>query len=160
MPVVAPPPPEVYIEATTPTANLTTGAAGVFRVTREGTTQGALEVSYTLSGTAPRSAYEPLPGTITIPDGATSATFEVKPVSSSTPEANQGTVVVTLAPGEYGLRDYTSAFVTLETEKPVTTVTPAKSGCGCQSGSPINSALPLLLGLGLLARRRAARQSA
>ncbi len=90
--------PRVTIVATTPTATEAGLGAGVFTVTRTGTTDAELIVKYTVSGTATAGAdYVALPGTVTIPVDSATATIVLTPIDDSTVELNE-TVVVSLKP--------------------------------------------------------------
>lgn len=76
--------------------------SGLFRVRRlNGDTGGELVVFYSVSGTAvPGTNYEPLSGTITIPDGSDSGDIVVVPLYDE--ENTQATkLVLTLADGNY-----------------------------------------------------------
>ena len=87
------------------------GQRGQFTFARSGETTGALTVKYTVSGTAPASAYAPLDGIITIPDGAASATVDVIPTKDAPPDT---TVIATVAPGVvYAVGSPSAATVTI-----------------------------------------------
>ncbi|MCL6503841.1 MAG: choice-of-anchor D domain-containing protein, partial [Pirellulales bacterium] len=66
------------------------------RFRREGLTSAALTVNYTVGGTASGADYQPLPGVIEIPAGATSVDLLIEPVDDALPE-NSETVVIALA---------------------------------------------------------------
>lgn len=75
---------------------------GIFRISRgEENTEGDVEVSYATSGTAVAGKnYEALPGTATIPDGASFVDVEISPIYD--PEETEGTtLVLTLTSGNY-----------------------------------------------------------
>jgi hypothetical protein len=97
---------------------------GTFTVTRTGSTTAALVVSYAASGTATAgSDYSALPGSVTIPAGASSATITVTPLADTLTETSE-TVVVTLSPGTgYTVGTPSSATVFISDSAPVTTVT-------------------------------------
>jgi len=83
--------------------NVTDGAAsfaghtGTITVTRNGSTTTSLTVPYTLGGTAVNGTdYTSLPGSVTIPAGASSANITISPVVSAT-STTAKTVVLTLA---------------------------------------------------------------
>ena len=76
--------------AGTPPARLT--------VARDGVGDAALNVAYSLNGTATNGDVLPLPGVITIPAGARTASFSVVAANDSVAEAAE-TLVVTLQPG-------------------------------------------------------------
>lgn len=86
---------------------------GSFIVSRGSSTTGNLVVSYTVGGTAVADeTYERLSGTVTIPDGDSTATIVVAPIFSSAVEEDV-TVVATLAPGAYLAGTPDNATVTI-----------------------------------------------
>ena len=86
--------PEVTIAATDDTAAEAGAQTGTFTVTRSGGTAGAMEVFYTIGGTADNGVdYAALAGSVIIPDGSASATVTVTPVDDL---AEEGTEKVTL----------------------------------------------------------------
>jgi subtilase family serine protease/subtilisin family serine protease len=88
--------PHVTIEATGPTATEAGLQPGGFTVTRTGPTTAALTVYYTVSGTATAGTdYVALPGSVSFPVGATTATIPVTPIDDATVETDE-TVVVSL----------------------------------------------------------------
>jgi large repetitive protein len=90
--------PRVTIVATTPTATEAGLVAGAFTVTRTGPTDAELVVKYSVNGTATAGTdYVALPGTVTIPVDAASATIVVTPIDDPTVELDE-TVVVSLKP--------------------------------------------------------------
>jgi subtilase family serine protease len=90
---------------------------GRFTVKRKGDTGAALVVPYTVSGTAvPGSDYVALPGSITIPLGATSATIEVVPFDDALVELTE-TVVVTLTPSAAYLASPAQATVNITSDE-------------------------------------------
>ncbi len=105
----------VTIEATDASASEVGLEPGTFRVTRPAAiTNGALTVSYTLSGTAANGTdYAALSGSVTIPAGATSADITVTPVADSVWSEGSETVTATLAPGSYLIGGGNSATVTI-----------------------------------------------
>ncbi len=91
--------PSVTIVATDATAAEPGGDVGVFTVTRSGSTAGRLDVAYAVSGSAsPSSDYTALPGSVSIPDGQSSASITVTPIDDAISEPDE-TVVVTLIAG-------------------------------------------------------------
>ena len=84
----------VTVAATTQNVPESGGGPGVFTVTRQGPTTAPLTVYYTMGGSAVAGAnYAALPGSVTIPAGAASATITVTPqddgvVHASTPSAS------------------------------------------------------------------------
>lgn len=102
--------PSVTTFASQPTA-IVGGQPGQFTFTRAGDPLGALAVKYTISGTAPPSAFAPLQGLVTIPDGAASATVDVV-ANAGAPDG--ATVVATVAPSViYSVGTSSAATVTI-----------------------------------------------
>lgn len=94
-------------------ADETTMTNGSFIVSRGSSTTGNLVVSYTVGGTAVADeTYERLSGTVTIPDGDSTATIVVTPIFSFAVEEDV-TVVATLAPGAYLAGTPDNATVTI-----------------------------------------------
>ena len=94
-------------------ADETTMTNGSFIVSRGSSTTGNLVVSYTVGGTAVADeTYERLSGTVTIPNGDSTATIVVTPIFSSAVEEDV-TVVATLAPGAYLAGTPDNATVTI-----------------------------------------------
>ncbi len=96
----APPgPPTVTLAVTSATATEAGPSNGIFTISRNAALETATIVSFTVAGTATRGTdYVTLPGTATIPAGATSVDVPVVPIDDSTLEANE-TVVLTLRSG-------------------------------------------------------------
>jgi hypothetical protein len=90
--------PAISVAATT--ANAAEGtASGVFTFTRTGSTNSALTVNFTASGTATAgSDYTSLGASVTIPAGVTTKTLTVSPIDDAQSESSE-TVVLTLASG-------------------------------------------------------------
>jgi 2-C-methyl-D-erythritol 4-phosphate cytidylyltransferase len=116
--------PTVTVTATTATATEAGPTAGQFRVTRTGNTAAALTVNWSVGGTAASgSDYNSLPGSVTIPVGAASATVAVTPANDTLVEGNE-TVVVTLSPSAaYTVGSPSSATVTIVSDDVLPTVT-------------------------------------
>ena len=110
----------VTIEASDASASEVGPDTGSFRVTRPAaSTNGALTVNYTLSGTAVNgSDFATLTGSVVIPDGATSAEFTVTPLDDTVWQEGSETVVATLAPGSYLIGASSSATVTIQDGDP------------------------------------------
>ena len=104
----------VTIAATTATAREAGPTVGRFTVTRTGSTAAPLTVSFGSGGTATAgSDYVSLPGAVTIPVGAATATITVTPINDTAVEADE-TVIVTLAAGaSYNVGAPGSATVTI-----------------------------------------------
>ena len=90
----------VSVTATDPAASEPGTNTGTFTVSRSGgSTSQPLAVAYAVGGSATRgSDYQQIPGSVTIPAGASSATVTIAPVDDATAEGNE-TVVLTLAAG-------------------------------------------------------------
>ena len=99
--VVVPPPTgttRVTVRASVPLAAEAGLATGRLTVQRTGSTDEALLVHVTITGTAtPGADYVPLPDTVTIPAGAESADIDVVPLDDALFEANE-TVTMSVAP--------------------------------------------------------------
>ena len=90
------PVPTVYIYATTPIVKVS-GGAGQFAVVRQGTTNLALNLYYTIAGTAANGTdYERLSNWVTIPAGAVTNAITITPINHG--QTNIGTVLLQLAP--------------------------------------------------------------
>src|SRR6202008_5188515 len=97
----------------------------VVTVSRRGSTAAALNVSYTVSGSATNGTdYQTLSGTVTIPIGSSSATITVVPIDDNQSEGNE-TVIVTLSSNAaYTLGATVSGTVTIvDDDPPLPTVT-------------------------------------
>jgi Calx-beta domain/IPT/TIG domain/Cohesin domain len=131
--VIAPALPTVTISATDPSASETGPGAGVFTVTRSGSTSGSLTANYTASGTATAgSDYTALAGSVTLGSGAATATITVTPTDDTAVEANE-TVILTLASSAtYAIGSPSSATVTIADNDTDTTV-PVISGISASS---------------------------
>ncbi len=92
------------VKAITPSAS--TGQPGKFAVLRTGNLSTPVEVTYTLGGTAVNGLdYSQLDGTVTIPEGASSAIVDLLPVKSKTGKsAPKKTVTLKVCPTPNYLR--------------------------------------------------------
>ena len=73
--------PVVTVSAADASASETGGETGAFRITRTGSTVGALTVNYTLAGSAGADDYTPaLNGVVTVPSGQGSVDVTIRPV--------------------------------------------------------------------------------
>ncbi|AKV02710.1 hypothetical protein AKJ09_09373 [Labilithrix luteola] len=103
--------PSVTAFASRPTA-VAGGQPGQFTFARAGEPAGALAVKYAISGSAAPSTFASLTGTVTIPDGAASATVDVVPTGEITPYDT--TVVATVEPSVvYAVGSPSSGTVTI-----------------------------------------------
>ena len=83
-------------------AEATTADTGKFYFSRTGTT-GDLVVDYAISGTAINGTdYDLLPGTITIPDGASGTDVTITPINDALLEGTETVTVTVLAGAGYG----------------------------------------------------------
>jgi len=105
----------VTVAATTATTDTKGAAPGVFTVTRTGGTSAALTVFYTLSGAAQNGVdFASLPGSVTIPAGATTATVNVSALSTSASATINKDAMLTVSPGpNYTVGTNSSAAVTI-----------------------------------------------
>lgn len=86
----------------------------VFTVGRSGSTAAALNVNYTLGGTATAgSDYTAPAGVVTIPAGQASATITINILSDLVLEAEETIEVILAAGGGYSLSPYTRTFGTI-----------------------------------------------
>lgn len=81
------------------------------RVTRSGDTTDELEVAYVVTGTASSEDIEPLPGTLTLPAGSASATFDVHAVADDLDEIDETVIVTLVASPRYTIGPRDSAQV-------------------------------------------------
>jgi PKD repeat protein len=90
----------VTVSATDADASEQGQARGAFVISRTGSTESALTVNYSVSGTAVNGTdYERLPGSVTLASGASTATIVVTPMDDGEVEDDE-TVVLTLAAHE------------------------------------------------------------
>ncbi len=104
----------VYVEATVPTTDNAGGAAGQFTFRRVGPTTAPVTIDYTISGTAASGTdFTALPGRVTIPAGATSATVSLVPRANPA-NTNNRTAILTITPNPaYGVGAGDRAGVTI-----------------------------------------------
>ena len=105
----------VTVAATTATTDTKGAAPGVITFSRTGSTASPLTVYYTTGGSALNgSDYSNLPGSVTIPAGATSASINVSALSTNASTSINKDVTVTLASGTgYVIGGNSSAAVTI-----------------------------------------------
>jgi mucin-19 len=106
--------PMVSIEATDADAAEAGPATGTFRFSRTGSTTAALEVDYTIGGSASSADYAPmLSGTVTIPAGESFTDLTITPIDDDLVEGTE-TLTLTLADGAaYDLSANVSATVNI-----------------------------------------------
>jgi len=79
------------------------GGTGKFWLSRTGATTSALVINYILGGTATNGAdYSALSGTVTIPAASAGVSVDITPINDTLAEGTE-TIIVTLAPGAYGI---------------------------------------------------------
>jgi uncharacterized protein (DUF1800 family) len=105
----------VSVAATTATTDAKGAPPAVFTLTRTGSTAAPLPVYYTLGGSAINGFdYTALPGALTIPAGASSATVTVNALNNSASTSINKDLTLSLAPGTgYVAGSTASAAVTL-----------------------------------------------
>lgn len=104
----------VNVAATVPTTDTASGTPAVFTFSRVGPVSAAVTINYSVSGTAVAGTdYAPLPGSVTIPAGATSATVTFTP-RKNPDNLNNRTATLTIAPhASYGVGVNDQASVTI-----------------------------------------------
>src|SRR6185369_12479196 len=106
--------PVVTIVATDSSAAETGSDPGVFTVSRTGATTSALQVNYTIGGTASNSTdYQTLPDSVIIPVGSSSATITVTPFDDSAVEGSETVVLTLSASAAYTVGNPSRATVTI-----------------------------------------------
>jgi subtilase family serine protease len=106
--------PTVTMEATVPTTPENGTTPGIITVRRTGSTDADLVIPYAVRGSAtPGSDYQPLPGTVTIPAGATTATIAVVPIDDTLVENDETVMAVVSADPGYQVGTPSSATVTI-----------------------------------------------
>jgi uncharacterized protein (DUF1800 family) len=104
----------VSVLASVPSTDVASTTPAVFTFTRVGLVTTPITVDYTIAGTATAGTdYEPLPGRITIPAGATSATVSFVP-KANPQNTNNRTATLTITPqNTYGVGANDRAGVTI-----------------------------------------------
>ena len=128
--------PTVSMAATDATGSETSSDPLVFTVSRTGPTTAALQVEYSLGGTAHHGTdYAPLAGTLTIPTGQASAVINVYPLDDSIGEPAQ-TVIITLRSEPKYLISTASATGTItDNDLPLVTLDVTDGDCSEASNS-------------------------
>jgi len=108
----------VSVVASDPVAAENGSDPGAFRVSRQGPSADPLTVFYTLSGAAEAGVdYVPLPGSVTLPAGATEATVPIEPLDDALIEGPES-VVLALKPGPgYKVGALGAATVTIQDDE-------------------------------------------
>ncbi len=112
--------PEVSVTATDDQAAEAGPDTGTFTFTRTGSTDEAMTVDYTVTGTAASdSDYQAIGTSVVIPTGQASTTVTVTPIDDEDTEGRE-TVVISLTPGQdYNLGSSTSATVNIADDEGV-----------------------------------------
>ncbi|MBI5397269.1 MAG: proprotein convertase P-domain-containing protein, partial [Verrucomicrobia bacterium] len=112
--LISPVLPDVTVVATDANASEVGPDSGVFTVTRSGSTTGALTVNVSWSGTAANGVdYAALANSVTIPDGAASATVTVTPLADALVEGAETAVLTVVAGAGYAVGAPSSGTVTI-----------------------------------------------
>jgi CARDB/Bacterial pre-peptidase C-terminal domain/Calx-beta domain/FG-GAP-like repeat len=102
--------------------------SGLYTISRTGDTTTQLVVNYTLSGTAtPNDLTAPLPGSVTIAAGATTADILVNVADDSLLEGSETLILTITAPANYTLGSTSSGTVTILDNEPVSPNAPTVS---------------------------------
>lgn len=104
----------ISVSATVPTTDSTNRVPAVFTFSRVGLVTQPVTVSYTISGTAVAGTdFDPLPGTLTIPAGATSATLSLMPRPNPENLNNRAATLTIVSDPAYGVGAADRAGVTI-----------------------------------------------
>jgi Calx-beta domain-containing protein len=115
--------PTITIVASNPAAAEAGRETASFTVTRSGDTSEALEVKYGTVGSAlADDDYTPLAGSVTIPAGAKSATFMLKPKDDKAVEGAETVLVSLLASDTYQVVAPSSAMATIADDDTATQI--------------------------------------
>jgi subtilisin family serine protease len=129
--------PIVTIVASDSSATEAGPSTGRFTVSRTGSTASFLTVSYNSTGTATSGAdYDALPGSVTIPAGASSVNFTVTPVDDALFEQNETVVTTLTASAAYAVGSPSSATVTITSDDPQPQVTVAATDANAAEAGP------------------------
>jgi uncharacterized protein len=133
----APSTPVVTVVATDPTAAETGGDPGTFRISRTGSTVGAMTVNYTVAtgvGQAGSADYTPaLTGAATIASGQSSVDIAITPVDDTLFEGSETVTLTLFDSGSYDVGTPSTATITIaDNDPPDTTIDSAP-------GSPTTS---------------------
>lgn len=87
---------------------------GAFQFSRSGSTSGALDVDYTISGSASAGDFdETLTGTVTIPDGAASTTLLITPANDLLEEGDETVELTIVAKSNYVVGQQNQGVLTI-----------------------------------------------
>ncbi len=112
---------------------------GVFTVSRDSTTGGALTVNYTVSGASTAVSgedYTALAGSVQIADGADSATISVSPIDDGVTETDETVIVVLSADAGYNLGTQTQGTVTIVDDESTNVSLTASDPTASEPGRP------------------------
>jgi uncharacterized protein (DUF1800 family) len=94
----------VSVTATNALTDLIGGAPGVFTVSRTGSTDQSVTISYTLSGSAVSGTdFQSIAGNIALPAGSASANVTITPIANSANTSNRDVTLTLSAPTGYGV---------------------------------------------------------
>ncbi len=135
--------PMVSVSSTSAIASESSGYIA-FWIYRTGSTASALTVNYTMGGTATNAVdYANLPGTISIPQGASGVLITTNPINDTLKEGTE-TVILNLAAGAYGI-GISSAMQTLADNDPFTFQVKFSTGLSSASESAGTVYIPVVL---------------
>jgi uncharacterized protein (DUF1800 family) len=135
----------VAVTASTPAADTTGSHPGVYTFTRIGALNQALTVAYSASGSAVSGAdYAALPGVMTIPAGASSATLTLSPLPSINSNPSVTATLSLTAGSGYAIGTPGAATVTI-TEVPATLYTTTLRPGGSANASTASGTATILL---------------
>jgi predicted extracellular nuclease len=121
--------PVVTITAPAASAFETGPDSGTFRISRTGSTANALDVTYTVGGTAGSGDYTPaLSGTATIPAGQPSVDVTITPVDDGLVEDSETVVLTLVDTVDYDLGASTTATVKIGDDAPTVVSTVPANG--------------------------------
>lgn len=115
--------PVVAIEATDIYATETAGDSGTFRISRTGSTAGALSVALTLSGTAGNGTdFTAMPATVSIPAGQSSAIITLTPTDDAAIETPEDATLTVVTNANYVVSPIASAATVTITDNDLPSV--------------------------------------
>jgi regulation of enolase protein 1 (concanavalin A-like superfamily) len=131
----------LFVDANTssyPPTFAETSAGGTFYVSRYGSTNLAIPVNYTVSGSAVNGTdYTALSGTATIPAGALGVDIQVTPVNDVVAEGTE-TVTLSLAPGAYARGPAATWYISDDESAAVVAGFPTTSATGLENAGTVN----------------------
>ena len=131
----------LFVDANTssyPPTFAETSAGGTFYVSRFGSTNLAITVNYTLSGSAVNGTdYTALSGTATIPASALGVDIQVTPTNDALAEGTE-TVTLTLAPGAYGRGPAATWYISDDESPAIAVGFPTTSATGLEGAGTVN----------------------